>query len=132
MTAADHLSPQQWPVGDVGRLLSGNRPGMTIADEYHQREVLGNHSWGDHESARSKGFADASDYQADLTRRVSAQGIQSPVQWEPGQPHLGESPDDRILGDGYHRYAAARALGHSSMPVEQAPPYGAPMFRKDS
>lgn len=117
MTAADHLNATQWPVEEVGKLTSGNRPGMSIADEYHQREVLGNHEWGDHAHARQYGYPDAATYQDALARHVAQHGIVKPVAWERGNPALGESPDDRILANGYHRYAAARALGHATVPV---------------
>ena len=117
MAAPDHLNVTQWPIEKVGQLRSGNRTGLTIDQEYHQREVLGQHSSDDHEHAKEYGYPDAHAYQASLVSSVAQHGIQNPGVWEPGEARLGENPNDKVLANGYHRYAAARALGHTTMPM---------------
>jgi L-asparaginase II len=94
----------------VGRLQSGNRPGMTVAQEYHQKETLGKYSTNDHAVARMAGHKNARDYQAALTRDIGARGLINPPQY---------TANDRTLSEGYHRYAAMRQLGRRTMPVRK-------------
>jgi len=94
----------------VGRLRSGNRPGMTVAAEYHQKEILGRYSANDHAVARAAGYKHPRDYQAYLTRHIGEHGIINPPQW---------TTSDKTLSEGYHRYAAMRQLGRRTMPVRK-------------
>ena len=99
----------QWPLSRVGALQSGNTPGMTVEQEYQSKEIGGNYSANDHEVARRAGFAHSRDYQADITRNVAQNGIINAARVSAG-----------TLDEGYHRYAAARQLGHKTMPVRES------------
>jgi hypothetical protein len=98
-----------WPLSRVGALQSGNEPGITVEQEYQRKEVGGRYSPNDHEVAGRAGFAHPRDYQADITRHVAEHGIINAARVSGG-----------TLDEGYHRYAAARQLGHKKMPVQES------------
>lgn len=99
-----------WSLARVGRLQSGNEPGLTVAQEYHQKEVLGKYSENDYARA---GAAGPREYQRQITESVRKNGILNPAQvnaW---------TETKNGLSEGYHRYAAARQLGFKTMPVSK-------------
>lgn len=95
-------------VARIGRLQSGNEQGMTVAQEYRQKEVLGRYSANDYERAKQAGFGSPRDYQASITSHIAQHGIINPARYSYG-----------TLDEGYHRYAAARQLGMSTMPARK-------------
>lgn len=100
-----------WSLARVGRLMSGNEPGLTVAQEFHQKEVLGKYSPNDYERARQAGASSPREYQRRITESVREKGILSPARvnsW---------TETKNGLSEGYHRYAAARQLGMKTMPV---------------
>jgi hypothetical protein len=92
----------------VGRLQSGNEPGLTVAQEYRQKEILGRYSADDRDRARAAGFASPRAYQASITEHIRQHGLINAPQSSYG-----------TLDEGYHRYAAMRQLGRQAMPVRQ-------------
>lgn len=92
----------------VGRLQSGNEPGLSVAQEYRQKETLGRYSPNDHAVARRAGYSHPRDYQAAITEHVRRHGLVNPPQASHG-----------TLDEGYHRYAAMRQLGRRVMPVKK-------------
>lgn len=92
----------------VGRLQSGNEPGMTVAQEYHQKFDLGRWSANDYERARFEGFASPQAAQAETTAHIRQHGIINPAQ-----------TSDGVLDEGFHRYAAMRQLGRKTMPIRK-------------
>jgi hypothetical protein len=96
----------------VGGLRSGNEPGMTVAQEYRQKEILGNYPASDWARARQAGFSSPRAYQASITAHIAGHGIINPGQWS-------SSGGRGTLDEGYHRYAAMRQLGMTSMPVRR-------------
>jgi len=98
-----------WPLSRVGKLQSGNEPGMTVEQEYQRKEVQGKYSKNDFERAKRAGFRHPRDYQASITSHVAEHGILSAAAASYG-----------ALDEGYHRYAAARQLGLQSMPVQES------------
>ncbi len=99
---------RNWSMTRVGRLNSGNRPGMTVAQEYREKEILGNYSANDQAVARAAGYKDARSYQEALTKDIGERGLLNPVYY---------SETDHYLSEGYHRYAAMRQLGRRTIPV---------------
>jgi hypothetical protein len=106
----EHAEPDvpagHWPLDKVGKLQSGNEPGMTVEQEYQRKEVQGSYSPNDFENAKAAGRKHPRDYQAGITQHIDEHGIINAAQTSYG-----------VLDEGYHRYAAARQLGHKSMPV---------------
>lgn len=96
-----------WPLERVGRLKSGNEPGLTVAQEYHRKEILGQYSPNDFERARQAGHAHPRDRQAAITAHIAANGLINPAQASEGN-----------LDEGYHRYAAMRELRQRTLPVK--------------
>jgi hypothetical protein len=99
---------ESWSLARVGRLQSGNEPGLTVAQEYRQKETLGRYSANDHERARRAGFDHPREYQASITEHIRQHGILNPAQSSHG-----------TLDEGYHRYAAMRQLGKRSMRIRE-------------
>lgn len=97
-----------WPLARVGRLKSGNEPGLTVAQEYRQKAILGKYSPNDFERARRAGFAHPREHQADITEHIRQHGIINAAQASYG-----------TLDEGYHRYAAMRQLRKRTMPVKE-------------
>lgn len=97
-----------WPLARVGRLRSGNEPGMTVAQEYQRKAVRGLYSVNDWERARRAGFAHPRDHQRDITEHIRQHGIVNPAQADYG-----------TLSEGFHRYVAARQLGLRTLPVKK-------------
>jgi hypothetical protein len=100
MSAADNLNKVQFMhIGDVGRLRSSNSPGKSVAE------------WDN--TYRSKqesepGFS--SDYSA-LDKDVEEHGITYPLT-------VNHNPDgSKVLGEGHHRYSAARRANQLTVPV---------------
>lgn len=107
---ADEPAPNgQWPLSRVGALQSGNEPGMTVEQEYQRKAVGGNYSPNDHERARQAGHDSPSAHQADITEHVKRHGIINAARVSGG-----------TLDEGFHRYVAARQLGHKTMPVQES------------
>jgi len=102
------LGGESWSLAKVGRLQSGNEPGLTVAQEYHRKEILGQYSHNDHERARQAGFDSPRAYQADITARIAREGQLNPAQHSHG-----------TLDEGYHRYAAARQLRQRTMKIRK-------------
>lgn len=102
---------QQWSLARVGALASGNEQGLTVAQEYRQKEILGNYSANDYERAKQAGFASPKDYQKSITDHIARHGMINAAQWY---------SSDRALAEGYHRYAAMRQLGLKSMKIKRA------------
>jgi hypothetical protein len=113
MAATDHLGTQFWPLTRVGQLQSGNEPGLTVEQEYQQKERRGEYTENDHARAAMYG-QHPRDYQAQITQHVDQHGQLNPAQWE-------DYPGDGgpVLAEGYHRYAAHRNLGNVVMPVRR-------------
>lgn len=86
----------------LGGLQSGNRPGMTVAQEYREKEIRGNYSPQDFAVAKAAGFSHPRDYQSHLTEHIRKNGLINAPQ---------VYTEDKMLGEGYHRYAALRKLG---------------------
>jgi hypothetical protein len=104
-------APATMSLDRIGRLQSGNEQGMTVAQEYRQKEVLGRYSasdWARANVGRAAGERHPRDYQASITAHVKEHG-----QVNPGHVSGG------ALDEGYHRYAAARQLGHATMRVRK-------------
>lgn len=120
MSASDHLNVHQWPVEEVGKLRSGNRPGLSVDEEYAAYS-RGDYTDADHEHAQVYGFRDAGHYQDALDQHIASHGLRTPSYWGPGEKDLGEDPNDRVLVNGAHRYASARNLGLRTMPVARYP-----------
>lgn len=99
---------EAWSLARVGRLQSGNEPGLTVAQEYHQKETLGRYTANDHERARQAGFDHPRAHQASITEHIRQHGIINPARASHG-----------TLDEGYHRYAAMRRLGQRSMPMRK-------------
>ena len=104
----DARDTQSWSLSRVGRLKSGNTPGMTVAREYSEKEILGRYSPNDWERARRAGFAHPRDYQRDITEDIRRWGMINPVRTSRG-----------ALDEGYHRYAAMRQLRKRTMPAKK-------------
>jgi hypothetical protein len=99
---------QSWPLSRVGRLTSGNEQGLTVAQEYHRKEILGRYSPTDRERARQAGFEHPRDYQRHITEDIRRRGMINPVRASYG-----------ALDEGYHRYAAMRQLGRRQIKVRR-------------
>lgn len=101
---------ETWSVARVGRLASGNEPGMTVAQEYAMKEGRGRYSPNDH--ARAAQYRQTPrEYQAEITADIGKNGMINAVQWD---------REDRMLTEGYHRYAAMRQLGIKTMRIRRA------------
>lgn len=101
---------QLTPISSVGKLKSGNIPGLTVEQEYHRKEVLGKYTANDYAVAKAAGHKHPRDYQAELTKHIAANGIINAPQVDTA---------DKTLSEGYHRYAAMRQLKQSSIPVRK-------------
>lgn len=99
--------PKAMSLDAVGRLQSGNEPRMTVAQEYRQKEILGNYSANDYARAAEQGQTPR-EYQASITEHVRQHGQINPAQASDGH-----------LDEGYHRYAAMKQLGRKSMSVRR-------------
>lgn len=99
---------RSWPLARVGRLQSGNEPGLTVAQEYHRKAVRGVYSANDWERARQAGFRHPRDHQADITEHIRRHGVINPAQ-----------VSYSVLDEGFHRYTAARQLGQRTLPVKK-------------
>jgi hypothetical protein len=98
-----------WPLSRVGALQSGNEPGLTVEQEYQRKAVGGHYSPNDHERARQAGHDSPAAHQADITGHVRRHGIINAARTSGG-----------VLDEGFHRYVAARQLGHKTMPVRES------------
>jgi hypothetical protein len=104
MAASDHLSAAQFrPIEEIGAMPSqyGN---MTVEQAYQGPE---RYDEMEQEYARNKGYNSAQEYQAALRDHVAEHGIKNPLVYGSGG-----------LGNGHHRYFAARDLGMTHIPAE--------------
>lgn len=103
---------RQWTLNGVGRLKSGNEgvdhPGMTVAQEYRMKEIEGKYSENDYERARNAGFSSPAAYQRSITESIGKKGQLNAIQTSEG-----------YLDEGFHRYAALRQLGRSTVKVKK-------------
>lgn len=102
------MDASPWSLDRIGRLMSGNEPGLTVAQEYQKKEINGIYSSNDYERARRDGYASPREHQEALTAHIERHGLVNAPQASAG-----------YLLEGYHRYAAFRKLGRRSMPVRR-------------
>jgi hypothetical protein len=106
--------PSQWREGfDEDRWRPTGR--FLTNEEAFQRPESRLNAFTD-DRARTLGFGSASEYQDHITDSIRANGIQKPLKIQQLRGETGSGVTE--LGNGHHRWVAARTLGLDKVPVE--------------